>query len=157
MSLLRRVLIGLLIVALQWLVLGRLSIFGAYPDAVLLYVAWIGLRYGRNAGATYGFAFGLVIDAIYGTWGIHMFLKTIVGFAVGLFPANERETLLILPRQALIGGLVVTLLHNGIRVIFLLADQATPSLFNLGAIWIGSAIYTAGLAALAALFNTSMR
>ena len=33
------------------LVLGRLQLWGAYPDAVLLYVAWLGLRQGRRIGA----------------------------------------------------------------------------------------------------------
>lgn len=152
MALFRYTLIGLLIVALQWLILGRLEIWGAYPDAVLLYVAWLGLRYGRQTGATAGFAFGFLMDAIYGTWGVHMFVKTLVGFVVGLFPANERETLLILPQQAFVGSLVVALLHNGLRIIFMLTQTAPPSLLSLGTIWLGSSLYTAGLAVLAALF-----
>ena len=153
MSLLRHILIGLLLIALQWLVLGRLSIMGAYPDAVLLYVAWLGLRHGRQTGATAGFLLGLAIDAIYGTWGVHMFVKTLTGFIVGLFPASERETLLILPRQAFMGGLLVALLHNSIRLIFFITQAGTPPLPTLGAIWGGSAVYTALLAVLAALFN----
>ena len=98
-SVLRHALVGVFIVALQWLVLGRLRLWGAYPDAVLLFVAWIGIRYGRRAGSVSGFVFGLLMDVVYGTWGIHMFVKTIVGFLVGLFPANERETLLIHPHS----------------------------------------------------------
>ena len=152
MSFLRHTLIGLLIVALQWLVFGRLEIWGAYPDAVLLYVAWLGLRFGRQSGATAGFGLGFLMDAIYGTWGIHMFVKTLVGFLVGLFPANERETLLVLPQQAFVGSLVVALLHNGLRIIFMLTQATPPSLFSLGTIWLGSSLYTAGVAVLAAFF-----
>ena len=98
-SLVRQALVGLLLVGLQWLVLGRLRLWGTYPDAVLLFVAWMGLRNGRQAGAVSGFAGGLLLDLFYGMWGIHMFVKTLVGFLVGLFPASERETLLILPNR----------------------------------------------------------
>lgn len=150
----RHALIGLAIVALQWLVLGRLRLWGAYPDAVLLYVAWLGLRHGRRSGSVAGFLLGLAMDIIYGTWGIHMFTKTLVGFLVGLFPANERETLLILPQQAFLGGLVIALLHNGLFVIFLALDSGTRNVYLISSLWLGSALYTAVVGTIAALFST---
>ena len=150
----RQVLIGLAVLALQWLVLGRLRLWGAYPDAVLLYVALLALRAGRLPGMLAGFGLGFLMDAIYGTWGIHMFVKTVVGFLVGLFPANERETLLIQPLQAFIGGLVIALLHNGLLVIFLVLEHGTRNSFLLGALWLGSALYTAVLGTLAAMFSS---
>ena len=153
-TLVRHALIGLLLVVLQWLVLGRLSLWGAYPDAVLLFVAWMGLRNGRQAGAVSGFVGGLFFDLIYGTWGIHMFVKTLVGFLVGLFPANERETLLILPQQAFIGSFVIALLHNGLLVLLLALEAGTKNTFMITALWFGSALYTAALGTLASLFNT---
>ncbi len=151
---LRYALIGLLVVALQWLVLGRLRIFGAYPDAVLLYVAWLALRLGRKRGALAGFALGLLMDAIYGTWGLYMFVKTLIGFLVGQFPASERETLLIQPRQAFVGSLVIALVHNGLFVILLALQEGTRSTFMITALWLGSALYTAVVATLATLFRT---
>lgn len=153
-SLVRQALIGVLVVLVQWLVLGRLRLWGAYPDAVLLFVAWMGLRHGRQAGAITGFAMGLLMDVIYGTWGIHMFVKTLVGFLVGLFPANERETLLILPQQAFAGSLVIALLHNGLFVLFLALDAGTRNSFLIGALWLGSAAYTAAVGTVASLLNT---
>ena len=152
--LLRRALIGLLVVALQWLVLGRLRLWGAYPDMVLLYVAWVGLRNGRLAGSLTGFGLGLLMDAIYGTWGIHMFVKTLVGFLIGLFPANERETLLILPQQAFLGSLVIALLHNGLLVALLALQSGTRTPFLITALWLGSSLYTSFVGTLAALFST---
>lgn len=149
----RHALVGILIFALQWLVLGRLQLWGAFPDAVLLYVAWLGLRYGRQVGSSAGFVLGFLMDVIYGTWGIHMFVKTLVGFLVGLFPANERETLLILPQQAFLGGLVIALLHNGLLVVFLAVQSGTRNSFMITALWLGSALYTALVGTLAALFN----
>lgn len=151
--LVRHAVIGLLLVVLQWLVLGRLQLWGAYPDAVLLFVAWMGLRNGRQAGAISGFVGGLLLDVIYGTWGIHMFVKTLVGFLVGLFPANERETLLIMPQQAFVGSLVIALLHNGLLVLFLALEAGTKNSFMITGLWLGSAIYTAAVGTLASLFN----
>lgn len=153
-ALVRQALAGLLIVVLQWLVLGRLRLWGTYPDAVLLFVAWMGLRNGRQAGSISGFIGGLLMDVIYGTWGIHMFVKTLVGFLVGLFPANERETLLILPQQAFIGSLVIALLHNGLLVLFLALEAGTRNTFMISGLWLGSALYTAAVGTVASLFNT---
>ncbi|HET6567722.1 MAG TPA: rod shape-determining protein MreD [Rhodothermales bacterium] len=153
-AVIRYVLSGLLVVALQWLILGRLRVWGAYPDAVLLFVAWLGLRYGRKAGSASGFVLGLIMDALYGTWGIQAFVKTLVGFLVGLFPANERETLLILPQQAFLGSFVIALLHNGLLIIFLVVQSGARSLFMITSLWLGSALYTAVVGTIASLFKT---
>ena len=150
----RHAFIGLLIVGIQWLVLTRLQVWGAFPDAVLLYVAWLGIRHGRQAGSVAGFTLGFLMDAIYDTWGLHMFTKTLVGFLVGLFPANERETLLILPQQAFIGSLVIALLHNGIMVIFLVLQSGARSMNLVLIYWLASALYTALVGTLAALFGS---
>ena len=147
----RHTLIGLLVFVVQWLVLGRLSIFGVTPDAVLLYVAWLALRYGRRHGLVAGFALGFLMDAVTGLWGIHMFVKSLVGFLVGLFPASERETLLILPQQAFTGGLVISLFHNGLLVLMLALDSGARSSFLLLGLWLGAALYTAVVATISTL------
>lgn len=152
--LVRQILFGILVFLLQWFLLGRLRIFGAFPDAVLLYVAWLGLRHGRLAGSIAGFGLGLLLDAVYDTWGIHMFVKTLMGFLVGLFPANERETLLIQPQQAFIGALVIALVHNGLFVSLLALDAGSRNLFLVSALWLGSAVYSAFVGTLASLFTT---
>lgn len=144
--LLRSLLYGSGIVLAQWLVLGRLRLWGAYPDAVLLFVAWLALRYGRRAGAISGFACGFVLDLVYDTWGLHMLVKTIVGFMIGLFPSSEREGMLILPRQAFVGGLVLALVHNGLLVTFLALQTGARNSFLVMGLWLGSALYTAVLA-----------
>lgn len=149
----RHVLIGLAVFIVQWLVLGRLDIWGAYPDAVLLYVAWVGLRHGRISGTVAGFSLGFLMDAVLQTWGLHMFVKTIVGFLVGLFPANERETLLIQPQQAFLGGLVIALVHNGLLVAFLALQAGTRNTFMITVLWFGAALYTAVVSTIAALFG----
>lgn len=145
-ALLRSLAYGAGIVLAQWLLLGRLRLWGAYPDAVLLFVAWLALRYGRRAGSVAGFVCGFVLDLVYDTWGLHMLVKTVTGFMIGLFPSSEREGLLILPRQALVGGLVVALVHNGLLVLLLSLQTGARDSFLVFGLWIGSAVYTAVLA-----------
>lgn len=145
--------IGLMVVLVQWLVLGRLPLWGAYPDAMLLYAAWVGMRYGRRAGAIGGFLLGFCFDAIYGTWGVHMFVKTLVGFLMGIVPASERETLLVLPRQALVGGFVIALLHNGLVVTMMALQAGAANTYMATVLWFGSALYTAFIGTLAALVS----
>ena len=153
--LVRYALIGASVFALQWLVLGRLTLWGSYPDAVLLCVAWIGLREGRRVGSLAGFGLGALMDIVYGTWGIYMFAKTLVGFLLGLFPADQRESLRLQPRQGFLGGLVVALLHNGIVVIFLALQTDASNSFMVFGLWLGSALYTACVSTIATLFSAS--
>lgn len=154
LSPLKSLLAGLAVVAFQWLVLGRLTILGATPDAVLLFVAIVGLKYGRRSGAVMGFIVGFLLDAIYDTWGMHMMLKTVVGFALGLLPSDDYENVVILPRQALVGGFVIAFLHNGMQVVFLAIQSGTTSTTITLTLWLGSAVYTALVGTLAALFAT---
>ena len=149
---LHRLLLAAAVFLLQWLILGRLQIYGTYPDGVMLFLTWYALHEGRQRGTLTGFVLGAAMDAVYGTWGIHMFVKTLVGFFVGMFAVEDRKPLLIQPQQALLGGLAIALLHNGLLVILLaLQTQATNS-FRVYGLWLGSAAYTAGVAYLTSLF-----
>ncbi len=150
-TLLRNTLVGLGVFALQWLILGRLTLWGSYPDVVLLFVAWMGLRHGRQTGAVSGFVAGFLMDAVYGTWGLHMLVKTIVGFAVGLFPYAERESIVIVPRQAFLGGLVIALVHNGLFVTLLALQEGAQNSFLVTGLWLGSALYTGIISVLVSL------
>ena len=137
------ILFGILVVLAQWLVFGRLTLWGAYPDIVLLYVAWLGIREGRRVGALGGFGCGLLMDFVHGTWGLNMLVKTLVGFLVGLFPSAERESLLILPRQAFVGGLVIALVQNGLLVTLLALQTGSRDPFLVSGLWLGGSLYTA--------------
>ena len=145
---------GVLALLVQWVVLGRLGIMGAYPDAVMLYVAWVGLQYGRRTGSIAGFILGTLMDAVYDTWGINMILKTVTGFLLGMFSSDERDLLVITPRQALLGGLVVSILHNGLHVAFLTVQVGAFNPGSVLALWPGAALYSAVVATIAALFAT---
>ncbi|ABC45309.1 rod shape-determining protein MreD [Salinibacter ruber] len=148
----RRLLAAVGVFGLQWLIVGRLRIYGAYPDAVLLFLGWYALREGRRRGTLAGAGLGLALDVAYGTWGIHMFVKALIGFLVGRFAVEEHTPLIIRPQQALLGSLVVALLHNGLFVALVaLQTQATTG-FLLYGLWLGSAGYTAAVGGIVALF-----
>jgi rod shape-determining protein MreD len=149
----RRLLQGAGVFLLQWLVFGRLRVYGAYPDVVLLFLAWYALQEGRRKASIAGFVLGFALDAVYGSWGVHMFVKTLVGFLLGLFALDERDPLFIQPQQAFLGGLVVALLHNGMLVALLSLQTTATNDFLVYALWLGSALYTATVAILAALLR----
>lgn len=146
--LVRQVLAGLGVVLLQWLVFGRLQLWGAYPDVVLLFVAWTALRHGRVAGTVAGFLSGFLMDAVYGTWGLHMLVKTLTGFVVGLFQSQGSEGPRLGPLQAGMGALSLALIHHGVIVVLLALVNATRTPNLITALWIGSSLYTALLAVL---------
>lgn len=137
---------------LQWLVLGRLRIYGTYPDAVMLFLTWFALHEGRQRGTLLGFGVGAAMDLVYGTWGIHMFVKTLVGFSLGSLAVEERKPLLIQPQQAFLGGFAIALLHNGLIVILLALQTTATNNFLIYGLWLGSAAYTAIVAYIASLF-----
>lgn len=146
---LRLVLYALGVVLLQWLVFGRLTIYGAYPDVVLLFVAYAALRFGRVTGAVTGFGTGLLLGAVYGMWGSHMLVKTVMGFVVGQFSADTPEIPNLGPAQAFGGALALALVHNGFLAIILALDHGTRTAgFLIGSFWIGSAVMTALVAVL---------
>ena len=142
----------------QWLLLQHLTLWGAAPDAVLLALAWMALQVDRRTGSLIGFGLGLALDIVYGTWGLHMLVKTLIGFVLGAVTiSNDRGVLLIEPRQAFIGGLVLALLHNGVLVLLLALQAQTTNTFLVTSVWLGSAVYTAAVAVLAAaLYNEAL-
>ena len=152
----RLVLSGLGVVLLQWLVFTHLTLWGAYADVVLLFVAIVGLRYGREAGTVAGFVGGLLMDfATPGTpLGLFATLKTLLGFAIGFFRPEQGEVSRLYPGQAFLGALAVALVHNGLMVIILALNQQTRTLFLITGLWFGSALYTAAVAFIGALFRS---
>ncbi len=141
-QLLRHSLYMVPVLLLQWLILGRLTLWGAYPDAVLLYLAWYALHHGRMAGATMGFFSGLVLDVLYGTWGIQALVKTITGFILGMFPSPDEE-IRILPPQAFLGSFMLGLFHNGLLILLYALQSGGHTRFLLFGLWLGSSLYTA--------------
>ena len=141
-------------VLLQWLVFSRLRMFGAYPDIALLYVAWAAIRYGRVPGCLVGAAVGLLIDFIFGTWGVHMCLKSLMGFLIGMVPSGQQIGLSAPPWRVWIAVLSAALVHNGMLVVFIVVQSGVrvPSLLSVD--WLGGALYTSFAGALIAMVTS---
>ena len=143
----RYILTGSGLVAAQWLVVQHLDLWGAVPDVVLLFLAWVALHTSRRTAAIAGFVLGAALDIAYGTWGLHMLVKTLTGFLLGsITVTEERDILLIQPQQAFLGGFALTLMHNGLLVILLALQAQTTNTFLVNALWLGASLYTAVLA-----------
>ena len=156
---LRQVLIGLAVVLLQWLVVGRLRLWGVAPDLVLIYVTYQALSHGRLTGAVSGFAAGFAQDVLTNptTFGLHALVKTLLGFAIGLFRSDQGTQLKVGPLQAFLGTLMVAIVHNGLMTIAIALEESTRTPFLLFGVWLGSALYTALLALVISLFRTPAR
>ncbi|MBL7978232.1 MAG: rod shape-determining protein MreD [Bacteroidetes Order II. Incertae sedis bacterium] len=148
----RHILTGILVLLLDWLLFRRLPIMGAYPDVILIYLIFIALQYGRTVGMFAGFVLGFITDAIYQTWGVSMFIKTLVGFLMGFFPPESRDRPMMMPQQVFSAALIISLFHNGLMVIFLVLTTQVRSGYHIGTLWLGSALYTAIVGTLISLF-----
>jgi rod shape-determining protein MreD len=113
------------------------------------------LRYGRVQGAVAGFSFGLLADLLVTpeTLGLQAFAKTILGFVAGQFRTEQNELLRAGPGQTALSALAVALVHNVIVVFVLALTQETRTLFLITGLWLGSAVYTAGIALIATLLR----
>ncbi|MEM0961452.1 MAG: rod shape-determining protein MreD [Bacteroidota bacterium] len=153
-NVLRQVGLGLVVILVQWL-LSNLRLWDVWPDVVLLYIAFAALRRGRVAGAVTGFGTGLAMDFfITGTPGLNTVLKTLMGFIIGFFRAEQGEYLRLTPPQAFVGALVIAVVHNGLMTIILALDQDTRTPFLVFGLWLGASLYTAIVALAASLFRT---
>lgn len=100
-----------------------------------------------------GFGLGVAMDMAYGTWGTHMFVKTLLGFVMGLFSVQSRTELVIQPHQAVMASFFIALLHNGLVVAFLALQTEATTSFLLYGLWLGSALYTAIVGGIGSLFT----
>ena len=84
MNLLKNILIGLLLVLLQFTLLNLLTIRGIKPDLIVLFIISRALMEGPTAGMIWGFFFGLLLDTISGgLTGLGALAYSLAGFLAG--------------------------------------------------------------------------
>ena len=148
-----RIFIGLTVaVVSQWLFFGRLGLWESIPDVVLLYILLVAVRYGRVEGALAGFVAGFALDAIYGTWGINMFVKTLVGFLIGFLNAISSQVFERSTRRIIELTLIASLAHNILLSLFLLLQEGIDRRYLLWVVCMGNTLYTTFIAFLVATF-----
>jgi len=148
----RCIIVGLIIVTLQWLFFGRLSLWGSTPDVVLLFVIWMSLRYGQIGGSLAGFFAGFGLDAIYGLWGTHMFVKTIIGFLIGTLDLIDSEVFERSKRRIVEITSAVALIHNVLFFMFILIQDGISRESLAVMLCLGNTLYTTFLAFIVAVF-----
>ena len=134
---------GGIAVFLQWFFFGRIGLWGATPDVVLLFVLWVAVRHGQVGGAIAGFLLGFLLDVIYDLWGIHMFVKTLIGFLVGWFfiPIDIQVVEKSISRIVQL-TLISSLTHNSVMALFILLQHGADQGHLIWVLCIGSAFYT---------------
>jgi rod shape-determining protein MreD len=83
------ILFVILIIVCQFFFSRNLSIFGAYPNIILISIVFFGMSKGRFEAVIEGFIFGLIWDSVAtDIFGMRMLLFSIIGYTSGLLSRN---------------------------------------------------------------------
>lgn len=149
----RDILIGLGCLAVQILLFRHLTIFGAEPDFVLVYLLWIMSSRDRTTAIVHGAALGFAMDFFLDFWGLHMLSKTLLAFLGYNFIPKVSETKMLYSQVfviILLAGLFHNLIFTGVAQFaeIFRVDQ----LFWV--IWLGNSLLTALIGTFFYLFKT---
>ena len=152
-ELIRDISLGVGCLALQILLFRHLTIFGAEPDIVMVYLLWIMASRDRTTAIIHGAALGFFMDFFLDFWGLHMLSKTLLAFAgYHLIPKTSESKLLY--SQVFVIILVAGLVHN---LIFAGVAQFAE-IFRVGqlfwVVWIGNSLLTAMIGTFFYLFKS---
>ncbi len=103
--------------------LDRLLLYGAAPDALIIWAVFIARREGQSVGTTAGFLIGLMMDLLHGTLGSNALSKTVSGFSAGFFresdkPSAQSEFLFATAIASLSGSVAFNLVSYGFTLVW---------------------------------------
>jgi rod shape-determining protein MreD len=145
-------LIGLGFILAEVLIFQHLSLFGATPDPLVLYLMWLALKYERIKLVLFAAALGLMQDAIFDLWGLNMFAKTLLVFAFFNF-INQRKEGRLLLWQIFLVIIVAAVFHNLLLLGLSSFINAYTTGFKPIIFILGNSLYTALLGALLFIFK----
>ncbi len=146
-SRLKHIIVGLAFILVQLLIFQFLTVFGATADIVLVFIAWISIRYQRYEVLLFAAGLGFFQDMFFDTWGLNMFAKTITFFLIYNF-LNRNSELRLLVWQAFGYLLGIALIHNLFFLIFASFLDVYSSTYSPIIILLISSLYTATIGTL---------
>lgn len=121
------ILIFLIVIQKTFVWFISLSQLNISPDFVLIALIYIGVREGKIAGAVYGFAAGLILDSLSGSFlGLLSLSYTVAIFAAGFFQTENDRFLVTF--NFIIVVFAISIISNFIY--FGLFFQGTPIIFS---------------------------
>ncbi|MEQ8523210.1 rod shape-determining protein MreD [Gracilimonas sp.] len=145
-------LIGLCFILAEVLIFQHLSLFGATPDPLLLYLLWLAMKYDRIKLVIFAAALGLIQDSLFDFWGLHMFAKTLMSFAFFNFVNSRKEGRLLLWQIFLVIS-VAAIFHNLIFLGLSSFIEAYTTGFIPIIFILGNSLYTALLGVMLFIFK----
>jgi rod shape-determining protein MreD len=129
-------------VFLQIVIFRHLSIYGAEPDVVLIFLIWLTSRRDRTTCILFAATLGFLQDAMLDLWGLHIFSKTLLIMVIYQFLPKKSDTRLSI-WQVFLTVFIASLIHYlfFMSLGFLVETYATDSYFLT--YWLGNSIYTA--------------
>lgn len=144
---LRLFLYGIVLIAVQIVLLRHLRIFGASADLVLVYIIWLCIKKDKTLCLLYAAIFGILTDAYTDLWGLHMFSKTLFVFILHGY-LNRIKNRQLLVWQVLVIIFLSALLHNIIFAGVTIFSDLYSTDFLFMQIILYSSVYTAFLGSL---------
>ncbi|MCP9292005.1 rod shape-determining protein MreD [Gracilimonas sediminicola] len=144
--------IGLCFILAEVLIFQHLSLFGTTPDPLILYLLWLAMKYDRIKLVLFAASLGLVQDALFDFWGLHMFAKTLMCFAFFNF-VNQRKEGRLLLWQIFLVITAAAVFHNLIFLGLSSFIEAYTTGFSPIIFTLGNSLYTALLGAMLFIFK----
>ena len=144
--------IGLGFVALQVVMFRHLKIWDMQPDLGLINLLWLITIRDRTSCLLIAAGLSFTQDALLDLWGLNMFSKVLMTFAIYNYIPKSREVRLLL-WQVFLTVAIAALVHNLLFLGLSVSVESYSAELLFWRQWIGNAVYTAVVACFIQLFR----
>lgn len=138
--------ITVVLLLLQITFLRFISIGGVVPDAIVIWIVFLALRYGQIHATVAGFVLGLAMDIVGGDFiGLSPLSKTICGFVAGYFFNEEKTEQTLASYRFAVLILMASLVHNSIYFSIFVQGSEMPFWRAVILYGIATSLYTLAL------------